>query len=224
MIQKTPIQITTFKKFETFKDFILKCDPSNLTRLYDDINTTTESIAEVRLCIHDIDYLYSQSELHAGVDYMEQWLKYINVFSGINKPLASTYDVAVYLYSKYGHFYLPDLKIIFERIMRKEDHYGPFYGSVDAQVIIAGFHHYHHERELEIKKNLLFVKQMLSVDIDKEFTKARTEVETEYRKSHPKKFMEMGKTITMKAFERAAPRQQKIREEYERKYGVKSSK
>lgn len=144
MIPKTPIQIQTLEIYPTFDKFTDRLKPANLLTMYDDIKTIEESIAEERLTLLDINEIYTDGKSSPGVNYFEKWLTFLQDFLNINNRLTQPTAVAVMLYNNHNQFYLTDLKIIFEKIMRAE--YGTFYGSVDAQRIIYSFAQYHTQR------------------------------------------------------------------------------
>jgi len=145
MIPQSPIQSQLYQKFPDYKGFIEHFKPANLIVLYDDINTIEESISEVRISIQDINTIYpKQNNVPAGIDYLSRWIDYLQDFLNINNRLTKIQDVAAVLYKDHRHFYLSDLALIFQGILRSE--YGRFYGSVDSQTIITSFGMYNVNR------------------------------------------------------------------------------
>lgn len=159
MIPSTPIQIQVFDKFPTFEIFIEQLKPANLILIYSDINSIEESISEERVTLEDINKIYSSKDMFAGIEYLSRWLNYLQDFLNINNRLTKPYDVAVMIYKDHRHFYLTDLKLIFEKIMRAE--YGPFYGSVDSQRLIVSFTSYNVERYKVYKKALHTIRHQI---------------------------------------------------------------
>lgn len=142
----TPTQQNAENAFPTYAKFMEEYNPAQLIVVYADINTIAKSVAVKfpRLKLEDVSIIYSNGKRNAGVDYMDAWLAFLNKLSNLNKQLTETKAVAFMLYKDYKSFYLTDLKIIFEKILRCD--YGIFYGSVDAPRIFGAFAAYARER------------------------------------------------------------------------------
>ena len=169
--QLTKIQLSIFQQYPSFKDFLTDYHPAQLLVNYDEINTLQQSLSKFRMRIEDIHIIYSEGIRNASVDYVVKWLDFLNKFSNINKQLTELNSVAYMIYKDYKDFYLSDLKIIFERIMRAE--YGPFYGSVDAQRILYGFSQYNQERNMLLQKE----KSKFNKELEDVRDRARNDVE-----------------------------------------------
>jgi hypothetical protein len=116
---------------------------------YDDINTIGRSVVKKRVCISDLDECYNDDRAARGIDYLELWLMFLNKFSNLPKPLLETKAVACMIHNEFRHFYLSDLKVIFNKIMKAE--YGNFYhGAIDAQRILFSFSQYNIDRQVTI--------------------------------------------------------------------------
>lgn len=161
----TIIQQKTQIAYPTFEKFLDDYKPAQLIVVYADINTISRSIAVIspRLRLEDISVIYSTAKRNAGVDYIENWLNFLNKFSNLNKQLTETKAVAFMIYNKYKFYYLTDLKVIFEKIMQCE--YGIFYGSVDAPRILGAFVQYSQEREAAINHLTTYIKSELKAYI-----------------------------------------------------------
>ncbi|MBD8349367.1 DUF6633 family protein [Dysgonomonas sp. HGC4] len=140
----TPIQDKTFAQYPTFDSFLKDYSPAQLLIVYSHVTTIEESVIKNGLTLEDINCMYTQNGSMPGAEYVEKWLKFLNDFSNINKPLTETRAVSVMIYPLYKYFRLADMKLIFDKIMRSE--YGPFYGSVDAQRILTSFFKYNIDR------------------------------------------------------------------------------
>lgn len=142
----TPTQQKLELAYPTYAKFLEDFKPAQLMVTYCDINTISKSVGVItpRLSLEDISIIYSNSKLNAGVDYVKNWLDFLNKFSNLNKQLTETGAVAFMIYQDYKYFFLTDLNLIFGKIMRCE--YGIFYGSVDAPRILGAFLNYAQER------------------------------------------------------------------------------
>jgi len=147
----TPTQQKIIIAYPTYAKFLDDYKPAQLLVTYADINTISKSVAVInpRLMLEDINMAYSTDKLNAGVAYVKSWLDFLNKFSNLNKQLTETESVAFMIYNGHKSFYLTDMKIIFEKIMRCE--YGIFYGSVDAPRILGAFTQYAQDREVTLK-------------------------------------------------------------------------
>lgn len=146
----TEIQLKIRNLYPTFQKFIIDYKPAQLLVTYDEVNTLEQSIETERMSIEDLSKIYPDEKRNYSVEYIVQWLDYLNRFSNINKQLTELNAVAYMIYKDYKKLYLTDFKIVFEKIMRAE--YGTFYGSVDAQRILFAFMQYNTERQLLLKK------------------------------------------------------------------------
>lgn len=167
------VQKTVLKNFPTFPHFLSGFSPAQLLVNYSEINTIEESVVKRRVTIEDINIIYNDAEMPA-VKYITEWLDFLNRFSNINKHLTETRAVAFMIFKDYKHFYLSDLKIIFEKLMRGE--YGPFYGSVDAQRILIGFMQYKIERDIVTRRNKASLQNELESFLDKIKSDVQSEV------------------------------------------------
>jgi len=166
-----PIQQKTLSLYPTYPKFFNDYKPAQLLVTYDDVNTIEQSLSIPRMTIDDIRIIYPEENKNCSVDYLVNWLGFINRLSNINKPLTELDSVAYMIYKDHKMLYLSDLKIIFEKIMKAE--YGTFYGSVDAQRILYAFVQYATER------NLLDSKNRVEMQLKNETTKP---VKTELQK------------------------------------------
>lgn len=149
--------------FPTFDAFTEHFKPANLIIIYAEVNTIDESISEKRMTIENMNQIYTGKVVYPAIEYLNNWIIYLQDFLNINNKLTKTRDVATMIYKDYRGFYLTDLKIIFEKILRSE--YGTFYGSVDSQRIISSFSMYSDERKRLFNKALHQVKyQMVNND------------------------------------------------------------
>ena len=172
MIPRNEIQKKTRELYPTFNSFLVELSPANLLVMYDDINTIEASISTPRLSIADIFEIYTDGKNHPGIEYLEYWIKYINDISNLPKIITRTRDVAVMIYKDHAHFYLTDLKIVFERIMRGE--YGPFYGAVDTQRILNACLQYSIERNK--------ATNAIQRELDEKLNRLMTEIATGTRR------------------------------------------
>ncbi|MDR2004269.1 MAG: hypothetical protein LBQ74_14665 [Prevotella sp.] len=164
MIPKNPIQTKVFQEFPVYEKFLDRYKPENLIVYYSDINTVEDSIAEKRFSLEDISFLYPPvKKIPAGIDYLSKWITYLQDFLNINNRLTKVQDIATMIYKDNRHFYLSDLTVIFQAILRSE--YGRFYGSVDAQTIISSFTLYNVSRYKAYLKSDSAVKQVLENNI-----------------------------------------------------------
>ena len=147
----TPTQQKIIISYPTYEKFMDNFKPAQLLVTYANITTISRSVAVrvPRLMLEDINDTYSSPKMNAGVSYVKSWLDFLNKFSNLNKQLTETESVAFMIYTGHKRFYLTDMKIIFEKIMRCE--YGIFYGSVDAPRILGAFTQYAMERESTLK-------------------------------------------------------------------------
>jgi len=136
--------------YPTYEKFIIDYKPAQLLVTYDEVNTLEQSIEKDRMSIEDLSKIYPDQKRNYSVEYIVQWLDYLNRFSNINKQLTELNAVAYMIYKDYKKLFLTDFKIVFEKIMRAE--YGTFYGSVDAQRILFAFMSYNTERNLLLRK------------------------------------------------------------------------
>ncbi len=131
----------------SFEKFLSNYSPANLLVIYSDVFSLTKSVSSIRLSLNDINIVYTKT---LAVKYVEEWLKFLNTCSNINKPLTNTSAVAFIIFNNYKHLYLSDMKLIFEWLLRGD--YGAFYNSIDAQRILTAFNQYNIQREQEIPK------------------------------------------------------------------------
>jgi hypothetical protein len=144
------IQSKIAELYPTWKEFIEKQGPEKMLSIHKDFTSIDQVIERRRLQLDDLNVVYSIKNCIPAVEYMVKWIEFLNRFSNINKPLTDITPVAYMLAIKYTHFTLPDLKIVFERIL--EGVYGKFYGSVDAQLILASFAAYDMRRKELLQK------------------------------------------------------------------------
>ncbi len=161
----TPIQLETIKAYPTFQAFMAEYKPEQLLVNYSDIYTIFQSVSCIRLTLSDIAKLYDNKIQKAGLKYLSDWLDFVNKLSNINKPLTEISTVAYMIYTRFNHFYLSDLKILFEKLMCGE--YGSFYGSVDAQRILTSFYQYDLERKAAIQRIQSGEQKYIQDQIDK---------------------------------------------------------
>ena len=162
----TPIQLKTQNAYPTYAKFLEYFSPAQLIVQYDDVNTIAKSVTVInkRITLEDINIIYSDAKTDAGVDFVRKWLDFLNKFSNLNKQLTETKAVAYMIYKDYKYFYLTDLKIVFEKIMRCE--YGIFYGSVDAPRILGAFINYSQERSATEKSIQGYVQKEMKAYMD----------------------------------------------------------
>jgi hypothetical protein len=121
-----------------------------------------DSIAEERVSLEDISVLYQQGKTPAGVDYLCKWIENFQHCININKLLGADVipEIAELIYKDNKHFYLSDLCLIYQGLLRRE--YGSFYGSVDAQTIVSAFALYNVSRYKAYLRSDSAVKQILA--------------------------------------------------------------
>jgi len=147
----------------TWEQFYETCKPEDLINKYYNVKTIYHSFQKRRISIRDINNTFgtykhkTYGECECGILYCYEWIKYLNEFSNINKPLTekNLIHLSKWIYTKYNHFYLCDLKLLLEWIL--EGKYGKFFGSVDSQLIISAFKEFNDvimriEKEIENKK------------------------------------------------------------------------
>lgn len=221
MITLSKIQQDVITNFPTYDKFFESLKPAKLKLTYDDIIDIADSIQELRMSLYDLHLLYTDGQsFYPGISYLKSWLDYLNTFSGINKPLSATHDLAVYLYSDYKHFYLTDLKVIFDFIMKKEGEYGKFYAAVDSQIIISDFNRYNKVRESILKDQQLKLKKQLDMACEKLYDTARFSVRKEFKEKYGDLYENMGKQITLESMKRSEPQKEALRKEFKEKYGI----
>jgi len=137
-----PIQQQALSIYPTYQKFLDDYKPAQLLVSFENISTIEESVSKPRITIGDLCMIYPDPSgvKNVSVDYIVQWLQFLNRISNINKPLIEIDPVAIMIYNSYKLLYLTDFKILFERILKAE--YGVFYGSVDAQLILRAFVQY----------------------------------------------------------------------------------
>lgn len=161
----TSIQLETIKTYPTFQAFMVEYKPEQLLVNYSDIYTIFQSVSCIRLTLSDIAKLYDNKIQKAGLKYLSDWLDFFNKLSNINKPLTEISTVAYMIYARFNHFYLSDLKILFEKLIYSE--YGSFYGSLDAQRILTSFYQYELERKATIHRIQTGEEKYIKDQIDK---------------------------------------------------------
>jgi hypothetical protein len=140
----TPTQDNLLKQYPSFEGFLQDLHPDKLLAAFSEIDLIEQSISKKRVSLEDVNTVYAKERDSPAVTFLHYWLVFLNKFSNINKPLVDTIPIAFMIYKHYKHFYLTDLKLLFEKIMHAE--YGTFYGSIDAQRILHSFKQYDLER------------------------------------------------------------------------------
>lgn len=221
MIPQNKIQQSTLELYPTYEKFFQVLKPANLKLMYDDIVDVSDSVSELRLTLYDLQTIYTDGQsFNPGINYIKSWLEYLNGFSGINKPLTATEDVAIFLYTDFKHFYLTDLKVIFDFMMKKEGEYGKFYAAVDAQIIVSDFYRYSRTREAVLKSEQDKIIKKKDYEINKLLGSTRTAVCEEFKQNFPEIYETMGKQIYAETENRCEKRIQEIRKKYNEKYGI----
>ncbi|MDH6355451.1 hypothetical protein M2132_001794 [Dysgonomonas sp. PH5-45] len=182
MIPQTPIQNGLFQKFGNYKAFFNHFKPGNLLVLYEDIDTVEDSLRQERFTLQDIDVLYSTEQFHAGIEYIMEWLEFINIYSNISKPLKDTQLVAFQIYKKHKLLYLTDLKVIFEKMM--DGDYGPFYGSIDSTRIHSSFKDYSASRNLAQAKIKGLLQDEMRAKLEKLFDDTKGKMLRKYKEKY----------------------------------------
>lgn len=142
----TPAQQDLLNKYPSFSEFMKDYAPAELIMAYAQINTINRSVAKERISINDINEAYNDGDKEHGAIYLEEYLKFLNKISNVKNPLPETNTVAYLIFTGYGHFYLTDLKVILNKILKGD--FGPFfYGSLEAQFVMSAFEKYDIERK-----------------------------------------------------------------------------
>lgn len=185
MIEMNEIQARIYKVYPAYQKFVADQAPAQLLVNFNDVHTTKEAISVRRLSIKEMNDIYATSSFVPGIDYFGQWLKFFNRFSNINKPLpeGTIQWVAAHLFSKYGHFYFADLKVLFEQIL--ESRFGKFYGSVDAVRILSAFLEYDEARGRILNEVATKREAEYKVWYEKRILQVREEVYQELKEKHP---------------------------------------
>jgi hypothetical protein len=179
------IKHDTLKIFPDYESFFSGMNPRQLLVSYDDVQTIEQSLSKKRFSLIDMDETYQSLKrvpAPAPVDYLVKWLDFINDFSNINKRLTELTPVAYMIFKSYGHFYLSDLKLLFERLMRAE--YGTFYNSVDAQRILYAFLMYDQERKSFLQRKRVKYDDELEKFRDRISSDAYAEVQKILKKDY----------------------------------------
>jgi len=141
-----PHQQLLFKGYPTYESLLEVLHPEKLLAAFSEIEHIEQSILKKRVSLEDINELYSKNGRNPGVDYTEEWIKYLAKHINV-KPLLETRAVSFTIFKRYGHFHLTDLKLLLEKIANVE--YGRdslFFGCVDAQRLNYCFAMYNEER------------------------------------------------------------------------------
>lgn len=157
------IQKDILRQYPDYNRFIQAFSPVQLLVNYDDVNDIVQSVSKTRITLNELNDMFVDKE-NAAVDYIGRWIDYLNKFSNINNKLTEIKAVSYMIFKSYGNFYLSDLKVLFERIMRAE--YGVFYNSVDAQRILYAFLQYNTERNAQLQKKRQQFQAALEKHID----------------------------------------------------------
>ena len=139
-------QQTLFKEYPTYEALLKDLSPDKLLAAFSQIEHIEQSIAKKRVSLEDINELYSKNGKSPGVDYLEEWIRYLAKYIHV-KPLIETRAVSFAIYKRYRLLHLADLKLLLEKISNVE--YGRdslFFGCVDAQRLNYCFGMYNEER------------------------------------------------------------------------------
>lgn len=164
-MELTSIQAKLISSYPTYNDFTNNIKATDIQKNFEDIETIEDSVNKKRVSLEDITIIYSFKQIHPGVEFLSEWLNFLQRFLNINKQLPEVKAVAFMIYKQYKHLYLTDLKLLFEKIVHAE--YGTFYGSVDSQRILYSFMQYNIQRRSIINKDLYKTDKLLNAYRDK---------------------------------------------------------
>lgn len=173
----TPIQEQLIAQYPTYQDFKNSIKAENILKLFENIQSLKQVVLKPRITLEDINKAYAYKNINPGVEFLTDWINFLQRFLNINKQLTEVTAVAFMIYRQYKHLYLADLKLLFEKIVYAE--YGTFYGSVDAQRILYSFMQYNIHRNSIISKSMEKNSQELEAAKEKIKNKIFSEITAE---------------------------------------------
>lgn len=135
---------TLFKIPTSYEEFLKEFPPKDLVLILSDFQTIKDSLSEERITFEELSQAYEDRSM---ISYISIWLDVLSLSLNLKTGINDTMKIAFMIYSRYSHWYLPDLKLVGDRILHGEG--VEFYHSTaDTPTLLRAFSQYNQERRM----------------------------------------------------------------------------